>query len=111
MLLRASAFVWVVLLVLAVACGGTGKGAKLAPGEPRNAKEKQLQEAKKSGELDDANPTKFRKWRYEGERKDCRFVLGKKCFKTENAACQAARCKLPQRCKSIGGGPATMTCQ
>src|SRR5437867_1030058 len=95
-------------LALVLACGGGSMPVE--KGEPQTAKEKQLQEARASGELDKPNP-KFGGWRYQGERKDCFFVLGRRCFKTENAACQAAHCRTPKRCTTAGVGPATMTCR
>jgi hypothetical protein len=36
-------------------------------------------------------------------------VLGRKCFKTEKAACTAAACKAT-KCEVVGGGPATVSC-
>ena len=94
-----------VLLALVIGCGGAVPTDK---NEPTTAKDKQLQEAKASGELDDSNTGKWGGWRYQGERKDCRFVLGRKCFKTEKAACSAAACK--SKCDVLGGGPATVSC-
>jgi hypothetical protein len=96
----------VIALVHSIGCGGP---AKPDPGEPQTAREKQYAEAQKSGEVDDGN-SKWGKWRYTGDRKDCQFVVGRKCFKTENAACQASKCKAPTKCKSSGAGPATMMC-
>ncbi len=96
------------MVVFVVACGGGGRG-KAEPGEPQTAREKQYAEAKKSGEIDEGN-SKWGKWRYTGDRKDCQFVVGRKCYKTENAACQASKCKAPLKCKSDGAGPATMSC-
>jgi len=64
---------------------------------------------KQSGEIDDGN-SKWGKWRYTGDRKECFFVAGRKCFKTENAACQAARCKSPTKCTADGAGPVTLKC-
>ena len=95
-------------LVLVMACGGPSRG-KVEPGEPQTAREKQYAEAKKSGEIDDGD-SKWGKWRYTGDRKACFFVAGRKCFKTENAACQASKCKAPTKCKTTGAGPATVTC-
>lgn len=90
-------------------CGGPSR-QQVEPGEPQTAREKQYAEAKKSGELDEGD-SKWRKWRYTGDRKDCFFVAGRKCFKTENAACRAARCKAPLACKTSGAGPATVSCK
>lgn len=80
------------------------------PNEPQTAKEKQLQEARANGELDKSGG-KWGGWRYQGDRKDCFFVVGRRCFKTENAACQAAHCRSPKKCEAVGGGPATLSCK
>ena len=93
------------LLACVVACGG----AQSDPNEPQTAKQKQLQEAKASGELDQPS-NKWAGWRYKGNRKDCFFVLGRRCFKTEKAACSAARCKSGLKCQADGGGPAQVSC-
>lgn len=97
--------IWLAALV--IACGPST--TKVEPGEPQTAREKQYAEAKKSGELDDGD-AKWGKWRYTGDRKDCFFVAGRKCFKTSNAACQASKCKAPAKCKTTGAGPATVSC-
>ena len=95
----------IVALVLArgLGCGG----GKPASDEPTTAKEKQAREAFQAGEDDGGQ--KWGGWRYQGDRADCFFVVGRKCFKTEVAACQAARCK-PSKCETAGGGPATVPC-
>ncbi len=94
-----------VLTCVIAACGGAQTDAK----EPQTAKEKQLREAKASGDID--QPTnKWAGWRYKGARKECFFVLGRRCFKTEKAACAAARCKAGLKCTSTGGGPAQISC-
>ncbi|MBA3820411.1 MAG: hypothetical protein H0X17_16080 [Deltaproteobacteria bacterium] len=90
-------------------CGGGGTATRTGSDEPQTAKEKQYAEAKAAGDVD-APTTKWGKWRYTGDRKDCFFVAGRRCFKTENAACQASRCKAPLACKTTGAGPATMSC-
>ena len=94
--------------LLLAGCGGGGS-TTVDPNEPQTAREKQLAEAKASGELDDGDP-KWGKWRYSGDRKDCFFVVGKRCFKTQKAACGTLRCKAPASCKSAGAGPATVSC-
>ena len=94
-------------LVLLLACGGPEKVEK---GEPQTAKEKQLREAKASGEVDEGGK-KWGGWRYQGDRADCFFLVGRKCFKSETAACQAAKCKAPKQCTTTGGGPATLSCK
>jgi len=93
-----------VALVLLVACGGS----TVASDEPQTAKEKQLREAKAAG---DTNAGKWGGWRYQGDRNECFYVVGRRCFKSENAACQAARCRSPKKCDVVGGGPATVGCK
>jgi hypothetical protein len=93
-----------VALVLLVACGGS----TVSSDEPQTAKEKQLREAKAAG---DTNAGKWGGWRYQGDRNECFYVVGRRCFKNENAACQAARCKAPKKCDVVGGGPATVGCK
>jgi hypothetical protein len=93
----------VLCIVVLFGCGGADTNKH----EPQTAKEKQIQEARASGELDKPT-TKWAGWRYQGERTECFYVLGRRCFKTEKAACAAAHCKT--KCTSTGGGPATITC-
>jgi hypothetical protein len=113
MSLRSARLVLVLILGAAVGCGGGeggGKRAASSPNEPKNAREKQLLEAKASGEVDLTGQPSWGKWRYSGERDNCFYVVGRRCFKTEKAACQAARCKKDQTCNSDGAGPATVAC-
>src|SRR4051794_13332247 len=97
-------------LTLVVACGGETMTVK--KGEPQTAREKMLAEEKAHPTDGDDSGTgkKWSGWRYQGERKDCFFLVGKKCFKTEKAACSAAKCKAPGKCNAEGGGPAIMKC-
>lgn len=91
-----------------VACGGNASSAD----EPQTAREKQLLEAKKSGELDKDKDKKWGTWRYSGDRNDCFYVVGRKCFKTEPAACKSLACdKKKKKCTVVGGGPATVSCK
>ena len=95
-----------VLVQLALGCGGspTPRGD-----EPTNAKEKQAREAKANGDADASAGGKWGGWRYTGDRNECFFVVGRKCFKTEAQACVAARCGA-KKCVTTGGGPATVGC-
>lgn len=100
-------------LLVAVACASGNM--KVKKGEPQTAREKMLAEERTKKEPEEPEPKppgskKWSGWRYQGDRKDCRFLVGRKCFKTENAACQAAKCKAPTSCQPEGAGPATMTC-
>ena len=99
------------LALLTVACGG--ESMKVKKGEPQTAREKMLAEQKANPEKDDAGPPSKRYgggWRYQGDRKDCFFLVGRKCYKTQKAACQAAHCKAPTKCVAEGAGPASMKC-
>ncbi len=100
----------VAMLVVAAACGAPPKPAPTGSDEPTTAKEKQLREARANGELDDGK-AKWGKWRYQGDRKDCFYLTGGKCFKTQKAACAAARCKGEQTCTATGGGPVVLVCK
>ena len=91
-----------VALVLLVACGGS----TVSSDEPQTAKEKQLREAKAAG---DTSAGKWGGWRYQGDRSECFFIVGRRCFKTETAACSAARCGK-KKCAVTGGGPAAVAC-
>lgn len=95
-------------LVLLFACGGTAPSAD----EPQTAREKQLLEAKKNGELDDTKGKGWGTWRYSGDRDDCFYVVGRKCFKTKKSACGSLACdKKKKKCEIVGGGPATVSCK
>jgi hypothetical protein len=103
------------LLVVATVLAACSSGSmKVRKGEPQTAREKLLVEEKEHPqEQEEPTPPGSKKWggwRYQGDRKDCVFVVGKKCFKSESAACQAAHCKAPTKCEAEGGGPATMKC-
>ena len=77
-------------------------------GEPTTAREKQRREAAARGEVEEPGG-KWGGWRYTGERNECFFVVGRRCFKTETAACAAAQCGK-RKCEVAGGGPATVGC-
>jgi len=89
---------------LMVGCGG---GAPRSD-EPTTARDKQRREAAAQGEAG-GNTGKWGGWRYTGDRNECFFIVGRRCFKTEAAACAAARCGK-KKCTTTGGGPATVAC-
>lgn len=93
-----------------LACAAVGCGSAPRSDEPTTAKEKQRREAKANGE-DDGGKQWGGGWRYQGDRDACFFTTGRKCFKTENAACQAVRCRAPKKCKTTGAAPATVACK
>jgi hypothetical protein len=92
------------LVSLVLGCGSDPPRS----GEPTTAKEKQRREAAAAGEVPTAGG-KWGGWRYSGDRDECFFVVGKRCFKTEASACAAARCGKG-KCVTNGGGPATVSC-
>jgi hypothetical protein len=94
-----------VLFAVAVGCGGSQTSAT---DEPQTAKEKQRRDAQASGDVDQPGG-KWGGWRYAGDSEDCFFLVGKRCFKTEKAACHAAKC-ASKKCQIAGGGPARVTC-
>lgn len=102
---------WVALSLsvgsLSFGCSGCGSSPPPKAGEPQTAKEKQRQEAEAKGEVEPGG--KWGGWRYTGDREDCFFVVGRRCFKTEAAACAAAKCGK-RKCEVTGGGPATVAC-
>ncbi len=96
------------LLVIAMAAAGVGCGSTASEAdEPQTAREKQYAEAQKSGELDE-KPVKTGGWQFKGDRKDCRYLVSSKCFKSEKKACAAAGC--PSSCVLEGAGPASVSC-
>ena len=116
MWLRSARLVLALVLGLWAGCGGGGGGGGSSSGrsssakEPTNAREKQLQEAKAAGEVDETGQPSWGKWRYTGDRNSCYFAVGRKCFKTEVAACRTLKCKGGEKCKPTGAGPATVSC-
>ena len=100
----------VLLVAFVLSCGG--EGMRVKKGEPQTAREKMLAEQKANPEKDEPGPPGKAYgggWRYQGERKDCFFTFGRKCYKTEKAACSAARCKT--KCIAEGAGPAAVKCE
>ncbi len=89
---------------LVLACGSDPPKS----GEPTTAREKQRREAAAAGETSTTGG-KWGGWRYTGDRDECFFVVGRRCFKTEAAACAAARCGKV-KCVTTGGGPASVSC-
>jgi hypothetical protein len=95
-------------IALLVACGGSTKTTN----EPQTAREKQLADAKASGELDNNKGKNWGTWKYTGDRDDCFYVIGRKCFKTQKAACGQLACgNKKKKCNVVGGGPATVSCK
>ena len=87
-----------VFLVALLGCASSSM--QTDPNEPQTAREKQRREAKEKGELD-APKGKSTAWTYSGDRKDCFYVVGRRCFKTQKAACTTA-CRAGGSCKVSG---------
>jgi hypothetical protein len=91
------------MALLAFACGSSARSD-----EPTTAREKLRREAAASGEA--VRPGgKWAGWRYTGDRNECFYVVGRRCYKTETAACAAARCGKSS-CDVKGAGPAAVSC-
>src|SRR3954468_13142467 len=88
---------------------GPGCGAARPGDEPTTAKEKQRREARANGD-EPSGSKHWGGWRYKGDRDKCFFSFNGRCFKTEDAACSAARCGK-KKCTSSGGGPAMIACK
>lgn len=99
-------------LVFAAGSGlaASGCGGPQTTDEPTTAKEKQLRDAKANGDID-PREKRWGGWRYQGDRNECFFVFGRKCFKTEKQACAAAKCPNGKKCVTEGGGPASVSCK
>jgi hypothetical protein len=96
------------VLALGLACGSPPKPSN----GPKTATEKQRLEAKT--EPPDAKAPKGRKWsgwRYQGDRKECFFLVGRRCFKTRDGACEAAKCPAAKTCSVEDGGPSIVSCK
>ncbi len=92
------------IALLVAGCGGSTSSS-----EPTTAKEKQRREAKANGE-DVSGSKSWGGWRYKGDRNACFYSVAGRCFKTEPAACAAAKCGK-KKCESSGGGPAIVSCK
>jgi hypothetical protein len=100
----------VLVVAFAVSCGGETMHVK--KGEPQTAREKMLAEQKANPDRDETGAgKKWSGWRYQGDRKECFFLVGRKCYKSQKAACQAAHCRPPTKCVSEGAGPVAIKCE
>ena len=93
----------VAVAALAIACGAPPRSD-----EPTTAKDKQRRDADASGSPALSGGGR-NGWRYTGDRNDCFFVVGRRCFKTQVAACTAAKCGKA-KCEASGAGPAAVSC-
>jgi hypothetical protein len=114
----------VAILALACVCALAGCGGDpLPPERPRTAKAKakgaKVKGAKHGSEAkrEAADPDQvsgdgkdWGGWRYQGSRDDCFYLVARRCFTEQKAACKAAKCGKKQ-CVADGGGPATMRCR
>jgi hypothetical protein len=91
--------------MVALGCGGPPEKST----EPTTAKEKQRREAKANGD-DTSGSKSWGGWRYKGDRNACFYSVGGRCFKTEAAACNVAKCGK-KKCTATGGGPAIVACK
>ena len=104
----------VVAAIVATACLAAC-GDPLPPEHPRAQKKKARTGSESIREQPDPEQVSgegkaWGGWRYAGSRDDCFFVVKRRCFETEAAACKAAKCG-DKRCVADGGGPATVQCR
>lgn len=50
------------------------------------------------------------RWRWQGARKDCFYVVGNRCFSRREAACKAAGCAAVTDCTLDDSAPVQVTC-
>jgi hypothetical protein len=99
------------LALLALAGCGSAPDAE----GPQTARDKQLQDAKANGEIDDSGGKPWGGWRYQGDRSSCFYVVGRRCFKSKKTACASAcgvstKTASADMCTVDGGGPAAVSC-
>ncbi len=99
-----------VLIIASLLALAACSGPEIDPKEPQTAAARARLEAEEKGELPPKGKT-WGGWRYQGDRNECFFAVGRKCFKTEPAACAAAKCGKGGKCVSTGAGPATISCK
>jgi hypothetical protein len=99
-----------ILAAVMLVCAACASSTTPGPDEPTTAAEKQRREARASGDVD-PDTGKWGGWKYEGDREDCFFVVGRRCFRTQEAACNAAKCASAELCDVVGGGPAAVSCK
>ena len=95
-----------------VACGGA---ADTNGTTPRNRASKQRDAKTTQADYEDENSVgmsqqRVSRWRWKGARKDCFYVVGNKCYRTEKAACSAAGCTKRSDCEIDDGAPMNVSC-
>jgi hypothetical protein len=104
----------IALILLALACGSspaTDRPARLvadpavdAGAEPEGAAD--YSDENSVGMSDE----RVGRWRWQGSRKRCRYVVDNRCFATEAEACEAAGC-ADARCRVANSAPARVSCE
>ncbi len=88
------------LSLLLASCGGSEAPKPSAPAAaPPPAKSESTPEGKSWGG-----------WRWKGDRDQCFYTLGKRCFADLKSACAAAKCGTAA-CIHDDGAPASVTCK
>lgn len=96
------------IIAATVAISSCGSTSPDPPGV-ETAAQKQRAQAQKEGEYSEG--AKWGGWKYQGDRDDCFYRVGRKCFAKKEKACAAAGCKAPKQCKLTGAGPAKVSCE
>lgn len=97
-------------------CGGSGGGGDEAttPGSKRRARNSGSS-PERTREYQDSNSvgmtdTRVSKWRWKGDRKDCFYIVGNKCFDDKTKACKAAGCAVAS-CQLSKSAPVKARCK
>jgi hypothetical protein len=108
------ALVWSLAVACLIALGCGGGGAADDGTTPRSRRAKTAK-AKQQADYSDENSIgmpdeRVSRWRWDGARKDCFYVVGNRCFKTEAAACKAAGCRKVDGCDMDDSAPVQVSC-
>jgi hypothetical protein len=92
------------ILSTALFAGACGSPPPAPSNGPKTAVEKQRLEAKvDEPKMQPPKGKKWSGWRYTGDRDNCFYVVGRRCFKARASACEAADCGA-KKCEVDGGG-------
>ncbi len=97
-----------------LSCGG-GAVNEGNTARSRNAKAKAPPEKVRNYEDENnvgMSETRVSRWRWKGDRKQCYYVVGNRCFTTERAACKAAKCRGgAKKCVTDNSAPVNVSCK
>lgn len=104
---------FIALAAAGLISGGCGGAADTGGATPRNRSAKRREAPRADYEDENSvgmSQRRVSRWRWKGARKDCFYVVGNKCFRTEKAACRAAGCSERADCELDDGAPREVSC-